>query len=212
MRQSKSKTWENDDSFAKPEVKPLLEDKHEEEGESHLVKDDPSSQSKKARVDEPSKPSEVTSVGKPDSDIGNRQEDLHAQEVDEPDEPDNGPMSDADWLRSKTSRLLGLLDDEEQAEFDAASQRKREQDEQQGQLAYNSNQDSQNMGALTTVAQAENGTGETAQAAGIDTNIDHVRASARLFVRNLSYDTTEADLEPVFAPFGKIEEVSLYLF
>jgi multiple RNA-binding domain-containing protein 1 len=44
-----------------------------------------------------------------------------------------------------------------------------------------------------------------------DPNVDLIRDSARLFVRNLAYDTTDADLQPLFAPFGKLDEVSAHL-
>ena len=43
-----------------------------------------------------------------------------------------------------------------------------------------------------------------------DPNIDLIRNSARLFLRNLAYDTTESDLQPIFERFGKIEEVSTF--
>lgn len=40
-----------------------------------------------------------------------------------------------------------------------------------------------------------------------DPNVELIRESARLFLRNLAYDVTDADLEPIFAPFGKLDEV-----
>lgn len=49
--------------------------------------------------------------------------------------------------------------------------------------------------------------GTAEQAEEHDPNVELARNSARLFIRNLPYDTTETDLEPTFAPFGKVEEI-----
>ncbi|KOC13645.1 pre-rRNA processing protein [Aspergillus flavus AF70] len=111
------------------------------------------------------------------------------------------PVSDTDWLRSKTSRLLGLLDEEEQAEFGSAAQRPTDSAE----LAADAEVDTKNAEADPSPAAAD--AAEPTRAPEVDTNIENIRISARLFVRNLSYDTKESDLEPVFAPFGRIEEI-----
>ena len=39
-------------------------------------------------------------------------------------------------------------------------------------------------------------------------DVEVVRSSMRLFVRNLPYDVKEEHLETEFAPFGNLEEVS----
>lgn len=110
------------------------------------------------------------------------------------------PVSDADWLRSKTSRLLGLLDEDEQAEFDSAPRAPPAEPSDTGsEKAENAEP-------------APEDTAKAPQAPEVDTNIENIRLSARLFVRNLPYDTTEADLEPVFGPFGRVEEVSAFAF
>lgn len=115
-----------------------------------------------------------------------------------------GPVSDADWLRSKTSRLLGLLDEDEQAEFEQHKAQEpvqsptRDNDESRNTVIENiGTEGATNDDAAQTTPEH-------------DQNVDLIRASARLFLRNLAYDIREEDLQPLFAPFGKIEEVSAF--
>jgi multiple RNA-binding domain-containing protein 1 len=112
-------------------------------------------------------------------------------------------VSDSDWLRSKTSRLLGLLDEDEQADFAPPAQT--------ATVAPVDDMDVDTP-AESTEQSAINGSAGATAPPQVDTNIENIRISARLFIRNLSYDTKESDLEPVFAPFGKIEEVRFPIF
>lgn len=113
-------------------------------------------------------------------------------------------VSDADWLRSKTSRLLGLLDEDEQAEFDSVSHQKAETP---SQPLAKSQPDAPRVDDIKADVEQPADTPE------VDTNIDNIRISSRLFVRNLPYDAKESDLEPIFSKYGKVEEVStIYLF
>lgn len=198
----KTQTWANDDNMANPSEGPAPAINHATQDNS--VTDELPSQPKKARTqdflasgsDEPPQPM-----------IVDRSEEDGEKEASAQEEPEaageSGPVSDADWLRSKTSRLLGLLDEDEQAEFEQrpveepAASPAHDQDESRNTVI-------ENIGA---------------QDAGDDDNAAHtlpeqdqnthlIRASARLFVRNLAYDIGEADLQPLFAPFGKIDEVS----
>lgn len=111
--------------------------------------------------------------------------------------------TDADWLRSKTSRLLGLLDDDEQAEMDApAPQRKAESDRSDADADAS---DRNTPHAVNELPETEP---EKPPEEEVDANIDMIRNTGRLFIRNLPYHADEAGLEEVFAPFGKLEEVS----
>jgi multiple RNA-binding domain-containing protein 1 len=118
------------------------------------------------------------------------------------------PTSDADWLRSKTSRLLGLLGDEELEGHDT--------------ISHNRVAESTTPAITTAIddpdlGEAPSGASELknpnpidkSPVEQLDTSVDLIRHSGRLFIRNLPYDATENDLEPVFTPFGKIEEVSV---
>lgn len=206
---SHTKTWANDDAV----INPVANDSP--------AKDQP--------VEADEVPQELTYAQRKKAKLGETSgEDIHVSRHDEPEpmvvdasgednttteqamdqeqpavqEEEQQPVSDTDWLRSKTSRLLGLLDEEEQAEFNSAAQRPTDSTEP----AADAEVDTENAEADHSPAAAD--AAEPAKTPEVDTNIENIRISARLFVRNLSYDTKESDLEPVFAPFGRIEEVS----
>lgn len=202
QRPSKSKMWANDEEMLKPvEGKPLASDVDVEAVDSAEASD---TQRKKAKVVEPKEashhsepePMVVDHSGRDDPDQSSQQDAPAATQS------QNEPVSDADWLRSKTSRLLGLLDDEEQAEFDTAAQQKNDAPKE---AKASGNQD--NHDAEKTPAQPKDAD-ETDKAPEVDTNVELIRSSARLFVRNLPYDAKEPELGALFAPFGKVEEVS----
>lgn len=197
QRPSRSKTWANDE-MAEPVEGGQSAD---EDGEAEDPIEVPA-QRKKTKVDEPDASYPQQDAPAPEPMVVDHSEKDGDTEEPAQDPGTQEPVSDADWLRSKTSRLLGLLDEEEQAEFDATSQRKTGAS---GGADTDEDQDSRN---AEMTAQPKSGTDKT-EPAEVDTNIDHIRHSARLFVRNLPYDAKEADLESVFVPFGKIEEVSV---
>lgn len=214
---SKTKTWANDEGLAES-LNPVSASKRPLEEEQ--PNEEPSqSQRKKAKVDgvadaslpktqarekTPSTNGEqVVSHDSNGTRIAeqNRNEDAVEQDASAAPQNQTEPQSDADWLRSKTSRLLGLLDEDEQAEQDALKQRKTLEPVEE-------DDDSESGGvALDTPAAPVSSNAEKTKEED-DANINLIRNSGRLFVRNLPYDATEADLEPVFLPFGKIEEVS----
>ncbi|RMJ23416.1 hypothetical protein PHISP_05722 [Aspergillus sp. HF37] len=201
QRPSKSKTWTNDEEMLKPvEDQPPASDEGVKAGEDSVEASD--TQRKKAKVAEPGKashhsepePMVVDHSGRGDDPDQSSQQDSSAAT-----QTQNEPVSDADWLRSKTSRLLGLLGDEERAEFDTAAQQKNS-----NEAEASGNQE--NRDAEETPAQSKDAD-ETEKAPEVDTNVELIRSSARLFVRNLPYDAKESDLGALFAPFGKVEEI-----
>lgn len=219
---SKSKTWANDDQMVNP-VPSSIHDGEELVDAGHSTDEPSYSQRKKAKVDEPDETSQgpkiASGVLKPGHETlpaavaaGESEFPIEgAMEQKEQDAPaapqaDVGPVSDADWLRSKTSRLLGLLDEDEQEEYNATSQQKAAAPTETGTGA---DIDSRVSEVQNIVSQDDDDAG-VAETPETDTNVDLIRTSARLFVRNLPYNTAEADLEPIFTPFGKIEEVGLY--
>ena len=124
------------------------------------------------------------------------------------------PASDADWVRSRTSRLLGLLDDDEVQEppskmviqedqnlsddKDTLSQVSMKVPEPDSQVDHEAPQ--------TVAVQSEN-----------IANEDLTPQYRRIFIRNLAYDVTELDLREHFGKYGPLEEVSFvknisYLF
>lgn len=215
---SKTNTWANDEEMLRPvDENPPTSDQPTETGNS--TEDLTYSQRKRAKVDDPAEASHASN-GVADAATeqahvqsepmvvdhsGNKDGVEDGQDAPAASENQAQPVSDSDWLRSKTSRLLGLLDEEEQAEFDSRPQEKPTSPVEAPTAPKPDpimNDAPQNKG------EAE----EPEQAPEQDANIDLIRNSARLFVRNLPYDTTEADLEPTFVSFGRIEEVSILFF
>ncbi|KAL2003337.1 hypothetical protein VTN02DRAFT_4247 [Thermoascus thermophilus] len=215
---SKTKTWANDEGFAES-LNPVSASKRPLE-EEQPNEEPPQSQRKKAKVDgvadasipktqarEKTPSTNGEQVESHDSNgtriaEQDRNEDAVERDAHAAPQSQTEPQSDADWLRSKTSRLLGLLDEDEQAEQDSSKQRKTLE-------AVEEDDDSESGGvALDTPAAPVSSNAEKTKEED-DANINLIRNSGRLFVRNLPYDATEADLEPVFLPFGKIEEIHI---
>ena len=120
-----------------------------------------------------------------------------------------GPIptsSDADWLRSRTSRLLGLLDVN-----DAPEQRASPKHEEVHTMPWNFG----SLGRLdesTETDEEASQAGASARVAASQERRENVINNGRLFVRNLTYTTTEEELRQLFAAgaYGNIEEVILY--
>ncbi|KAL4822036.1 hypothetical protein BDW67DRAFT_189857 [Aspergillus spinulosporus] len=198
---SKTRTWANDDQLPAP----VETDSHAQE--QPLDVDDQEeltyAQRKKAKLGQDANEKSHDTVDTchlPATDEGNDQP-LPKKQEEESEGPqkDQAPVSDSDWLRSKTSRLLGLLDEDEQETFAAPAA-----------VTNNAPMVDTNIEKSKAQSSEKPAVGDLAKAptaAEVDTNIENIRISARLFIRNLSYETKESDLEPVFSPFGKIEEI-----
>lgn len=222
---SKTRTWANDDGMVNPTEAPVSVSN--QPAQDPAVVEELPSHPKKARVQEAS-PGEKDEEPKPvvvdqsGADEGGDKLMLDDPEGEDEEKGEAAPVSDADWLRSKTSRLLGLLDEDEQAEFDdhkveePAKPRSRTPDEPESRNAA-----IENIAAETPQPTANNNDESEDDEEQDDVvrltaeqnkNIDLIRESARLFVRNLAYDTTDGDLEPLFAKYGKLDEVSDPIF
>lgn len=119
--------------------------------------------------------------------------------------------SDEDWLRSRTSRLLGLLDDDEKVMVRAPLV-------EDGNIAASFElQQASSSGEFANAAtQAELEPSESDQKTATPT-ADRGEAdvgSGRVFVRNLAYTAIEEDLRKFFEShdFGPIEEVGQLCF
>ncbi|RHZ51536.1 RNA-binding ribosome biosynthesis protein MRD1 [Aspergillus thermomutatus] len=198
---SKTKTWANGEDFLNTvQNQPPSSDQRDDTTEQ--VEEPSHNQRKKARVEDQQ---EVAHGREPEPMVFDKTEEEHERTIADErgeaishtqEEPD--PVSDADWLRSKTSRLLGLLDEDEQVEFDSTAQRKSDTSPQPATV---SKADVQHSNDSKTAVES------STEAEEVDTNIENIRLSSRLFVRNLPYDASESDLEPVFSKFGKVEEI-----
>ena len=202
----KTRTWANDDNIPQPSEAPALAINQPTQDNS--VTEELPSHPKKARTqesfvgvsDQAPQPMVVDHSGEDKAETSQAQDDQKASEA------EAGAVSDMDWLRSKTSRLLGLLDEDEQADFEqrtvdepAESQSPVHDESRSAAIEHIGSQD------LTNADDTAEATETTPEQ---DANIELIRASARLFLRNLAYDVTEDDLHPLFSPFGKTEEVS----
>lgn len=124
--------------------------------------------------------------------------------------------SDLDWMRSRTSRLLGLVDDDDD-EGDQESGPVRDQspsvasdaapEVKDAETAVNDNREAQET-AEGAAANATVAPGSGSEQEHTSADIVAIQASGRLFLRNLAYTVTEEDLRSCFSPFGTLTEVS----
>lgn len=116
-------------------------------------------------------------------------------------------IDDDDWLRSKTNRLLDLMDPEEikaQAAKTAPIQDDDAMDIEQPSLATDAAENPASIVDNPGIAQELE---EEMDLEESDPTLDAIRANGRLFVRNLPYSASEDDLREHFAKYGTIEEV-----
>lgn len=110
--------------------------------------------------------------------------------------------TDDDWLRSRTNRLLDLVDPDDLPKSQPLSDAKGGPTQQAG-----TGEDA--LSPHHNVADAESSdTPQPPAASGKkESPIEAISRTARLFVRNLAYSATEDDLRECFEKFGNIEEV-----
>ncbi|PWY82857.1 pre-rRNA processing protein Mrd1 [Aspergillus heteromorphus CBS 117.55] len=207
---SKTKTWANDFAVPTPAQNDSPADRPVEEEEEE-PQDLTYAQRKKAKLGDDYIPPKETPAAVPEEVVSSEPMVVDASgegdseppaEQDEPAaQAEVGPVSDADWLRSKTSRLLGLLDEDEQVDLGAPAPERTPAPVEEADESNDDSRDAQ------IVAPPETDARKTAKEPEVDTNIESIQLSARLFLRNLAFDTKESDLQPLFAPFGRIEEI-----
>ncbi|THV96921.1 hypothetical protein D6D27_02412 [Aureobasidium pullulans] len=108
-------------------------------------------------------------------------------------------MNDDDWMRSRTSRLLGLADEQEEEEATATSR--------PSHTVATSPSPEPALQPEPAAKEEEFEGFEDEATQPMDDVEEKVRASQRLYLRNLSYATREDDLRTAFAGFGNLEEV-----
>ena len=112
--------------------------------------------------------------------------------------------TDDDWLRSKTSRLLDLVDPDDPG-FPA-------------RLRGTASMNPPSVVEVSTPVTTEEAQGKLSdvmdepqerpgRAASSEDTADLIRETSRLFLRNLSYTTTEDDIRDHFSSFGHLDEV-----
>lgn len=112
------------------------------------------------------------------------------------------PKTDADWLRSKTSRLLDFDDDD-----GLSSLVQPPRDTLPGLKDGWDQSSSGSESPIEDLSLVADGNAEPQIAEDADSF--SAKFNERLFIRNLPYEAEEPDLERVFAKFGKLSEVRL---
>lgn len=122
-------------------------------------------------------------------------------------DPEATTITDNDWLRSRTSRLLGLVDDVGPAFEDTHTSERRSKGEASGGDRRRSNSETSDAGMQVDAGLVEQADTE-ARPAELETNTT-ATATGRLFVRNLPYAVTDQQLRHHFEQLGlgKLEEV-----
>lgn len=116
----------------------------------------------------------------------------------------NEAKSDTDWLRSKTSRLLDLVDDDD----DEAPARPTPMPSIHTTTSKTTKEAAPIKSQVTISSEIQ--ADVEMQDEPVNANEEAIRLSKRLFLRNLAYSITEDDLRAGFAQFGDLEEVSMY--
>lgn len=115
-----------------------------------------------------------------------------------------GEKSDMDWMRSRTSRLLGLVEDDDEESPMPQSRRDIEIDVHQGSVGdtlTDDVSDSRNT-ALHPELVVDAGIGNVED--------ETISDSGRLFLRNLVFSVTEDEIKELFESDGDVEEVGIY--
>jgi multiple RNA-binding domain-containing protein 1 len=210
---SRSKTWANGDAIGgvghdvpndpiaegerSANYEPVL--KNPKEPVRDIVGDSLASKRMKGAIHKPLNELSTSSGHK------NIADNAHVTETDREFAEQSGtPVSDAEWLRSRTSRLLGLQDSVEDpgpTEIYSASA------DTNSHLEMGESRP----GHLEDTVKFNEGLDEgNVEERGVDdrdATVEVINASRRLFVRNLSYGATEDDLRNQFSQFGSLEEV-----
>lgn len=209
---SKKRSWENDDAMQVNNDFPTNDDDQtvvDATAASDDEYEDVPRKAKRTKVETstPEQPASAEAVASEEATAPTEEGEAPVQEETTP----QGPVSDADWARSRTSRLLGLLDDDEEEE---------ENSRPKPRAASVSSSDGEDVAPKASVPPkttaevsaptAIPGTDEPAQPEETEAEPTGVRASMRLFVRNLPYDVKQEDLQSEFESYGNLEEVSTF--
>ncbi|OJD26505.1 hypothetical protein ACJ73_02117 [Blastomyces percursus] len=138
-----------------------------------------------------------------DNSIAEKAKSIEPENEPEAKSAEEAPKSDMDWLRSRTSRLLGLVEDDEEEAGPGITEI------QEIEETDDSNDKSTSRGNAQEASRPvqREPPNPSDKNESFDANIGQLRETGRLFVRNLLYNASESDLEPLFSPFGKIDEI-----
>ncbi|KAH6643196.1 hypothetical protein C7974DRAFT_119352 [Boeremia exigua] len=121
-----------------------------------------------------------------------------------PDVPDSAPAdqpptTDDDWLRSRTNRLLDLVEDDDVPVAPASAPTKPAAEKRDSPVAPTHQPD------VPTQPVVEPATDSA------PSEEDKIRETGRLYLRNLHFDVTEEDIRNQFSQFGSLDEIHVPL-
>ena len=155
---------------------------------------------KTARSTPPVEPQPVVDtsmVDSGDAEITNA-ENINEEKGDDTSPVDQGPVSDADWLRSRTNRVLDLVEDDDDDDGPSA------------QTAVAANVPAPQQAAQVDEQPETSNTPAEPVVNTAPSEEDKIRQTGRLYLRNLSYLVTEEDLRGHFSKYGPLDEVRRY--
>lgn len=161
---------------------------------------------KKPRTaDDAVKPVGVAVAGEPPAADGNAGNtgDQPAEDMDgveQTADAEAGPVSDVDWLRSRTNRVLDLVQDDEGPVTAAPSHQEQTAPARQASPEV----------APQQVPRQDEPEPEEVNPEDVPTSaeVEKIRETGRLYVRNLHFEVTEEELREHFAKYGALQEVS----
>ncbi|KAF3002364.1 Multiple RNA-binding domain-containing protein 1 [Curvularia kusanoi] len=128
------------------------------------------------------------------------------EQVDAPmtDAPDVAaqPTTDDDWLRSRTNRLLDLVEDDDIPVAPAATPSKQVAEKRDSPVAVESQPE---------LAQPAEQTADVPAADSASQEEEKIRETGRLYLRNLHFEVAEEDIRSQFSKYGSLDEVHVPL-
>lgn len=191
---SKSKSWKNDDvelqqqetETEAPQATTTIANESQSDDEYQSIKK--KSKTRQTKVTQRDASEEPLEFGKTRKDSAASIEDTTVQD-------------DSNWLKSKTGNLLGLKQEENDDHEEADTQ---DQNLQSSSAEGRDEAEPENLTRRPAAAETGN---EEQPDGSADTVEAQIRASKRLFLRNLPFTITEEALVDEFSSFGTIEEV-----
>lgn len=107
------------------------------------------------------------------------------------------PTTDDDWLRSRTNRLLDLVEDDDVPIAPAPAPMKSSAEKRDSPVAVEQS------------ASAAEVPAEVPATDSASSEEDKIRETGRLYLRNLHFEVTEEDIRNQFSKYGPVEEVRI---
>ncbi|KAK6338942.1 Multiple RNA-binding domain-containing protein 1 [Orbilia brochopaga] len=197
---SNSKIWENEITATGEEQVPIVRSPEDESEEEYEDVSKIKAEKKKSKKDTAATPSHQSVPEAPKGDPA----ELVTEQADPEVLPDvTSPvqtgLSDADWLKSVTSKKL---ETEDQAVGDEESPNKDESSEEWGGI-----DEDEHMDDAPSIGEAASE--DPPPKTEAEVAVEKIAETGRLFVRNLTYSVTEEELEELFGQFGDLDEVHL---